>query len=177
MKKLFLLSIIILLASVSFAQRMTAEQYVETYSNWAVEEMQRVGIPASITLAQGLLESGFGNSRLATEGNNHFGIKCHKGWTGEKMYEDDDAANECFRKYKSAYESFKDHSDFLTTRSRYAFLFELDSDDYKGWAKGLKKAGYATNPQYANKLIELIERYELFRFDDENYTPPKMFAK
>jgi LysM repeat protein len=121
-------------------------------------------IPASITLAQGILESGSGNSSLALEGNNHFGIKCH-GWTGEKMYKDDDAKNECFRAYKNAGESYEDHSEFLTTYSRYAFLFEYEVTDYKSWAKGLKKAGYATSSTYPEKLIKIIEEMDLDQYD------------
>lgn len=146
-------------------QRQTTEEYIEKYRDLAVAEMHRTGIPASITLAQGILESGSGNSRLAKEGNNHFGIKCHKGWTGHTIHEDDDALNECFRKYPSAYDSYIDHSEFLMTRSRYAFIFEYERTDYKNWAKGLKKAGYATNPKYAPILIGLIERYNLQQFD------------
>ncbi len=144
--------------------RITVEQYITSYERVAVTEMGRTGIPASITLAQGILESEYGNSRLAVEGNNHFGIKCH-GWTGDEIYADDDAPNECFRKYPSALDSYHDHSAFLTTRGRYSFLFDLSSSDYKGWARGLKKAGYATNPAYADILIDLIERYDLFKYD------------
>ncbi len=147
------------------AQRMSTEEYIDTYKEMAVIEMIRSGIPASITLAQGILESGSGNSRLAREANNHFGIKCHKEWTGPSIRLDDDAPNECFRKYESPEMSFRDHTDFLRTRERYAFLFELDPTDYKAWARGLKKAGYATNPKYADILIDLIERYELYRYD------------
>ena len=130
----------------------------------AVAEMHRSGVPASITLSQGLLESGAGLSTLATEGNNHFGIKCHNDWQGETMLRDDDAKDECFRVYKSAAESFADHSRFLQ-RKRYASLFELDPTDYQGWAHGLKRCGYATDPTYAAKLIAVIERYGLYRYD------------
>ncbi len=126
--------------------------------------MSRVGIPASITLAQGCLESNNGNSTLAAKGNNHFGIKCHD-WTDKKIYHDDDARKECFRSYDSPYESYIDHSSFLTTRSRYASLFELKQHDYRGWAKGLKKAGYATSSKYATLLIQIIEDNELYRYD------------
>lgn len=126
--------------------------------------MYRAGIPASITLAQGLLESGAGTSELATEANNHFGIKCHGDWNGPTMGHDDDKPNECFRVYESAEQSFEDHSDFLL-RKRYAPLFELDITDYKGWAKGLKKCGYATSPTYAQKLTAIIERYGLYKYD------------
>lgn len=144
---------------------MTVEQYVNKYSAIAVEEMHRSRIPASITLAQGLLESGNGNSRLALEANNHFGIKCKKDWTGETIREDDDEAQECFRKYPAAIDSYRDHSDFLMKNQRYAFLFDLEPTDYKGWAKGLKTAGYATNPKYPELLINLIEKFNLQRFD------------
>ena len=127
--------------------------------------MKQWKIPASITLAQGLLESGAGRSDLAVNGNNHFGIKCN-GWTGRKTYHDDDARNECFRAYNSAYESFEDHSRFLASGQRYHSLFDLKTTDYKGWARGLKAAGYATNPQYADKLIEIIQLYKLYQYDD-----------
>ncbi len=135
------------------------------YEELAVSEMFRSGIPASITLAQGMLESDNGNSTLARKGNNHFGIKCHNGWTGGKIYHHDDSRNECFRKYKSAEDSYIDHSDFLMGSSRYAFLFELERTDYKGWAKGLKKAGYATSPKYADLLIKIIEDNKLHQYD------------
>jgi LysM repeat protein len=143
---------------------MSREDYVSTYASLAMREMVRSGIPASITLAQGCLESGNGNSRLARVANNHFGIKCHE-WDGKKIYHDDDRRNECFRVYASAYESYLDHSAFLSTRNRYAFLFELDTDDYKGWARGLKKAGYATARNYDKLLIEIIQDNELHRYD------------
>ncbi len=153
-----------LLLSVSVFSQMTAEQYIAKYAGMAVKEMKRSGVPASITLSQGMLESGNGNSYLAKEGNNHFGIKCHT-WTGDKIYADDDAKGECFRKYESVEDSYKDHSDFLKNNSRYHFLFELKITDYEGWAKGLKKAGYATSPTYAENLIKLIEKYELNKYD------------
>jgi len=143
------------------------EEYIAIYSDIAQDEMRSYGIPASITLAQGILESGSGKGRLSTEANNHFGIKCHKGWTGGKIYHDDDAAQECFRKYKNSKYSFRDHSEFLTGRKRYAGLFLLGKGDYEAWAKGLKKAGYATDRKYPQKLISLIERYQLYRFDNE----------
>jgi len=146
-------------------EKLTPLQYIELYKQIAVQEMHRTGIPASITLAQGLLESGNGNSRLATQGNAHFGIKCKKGWTGKTIIEDDDEANECFRAYDSAYQSYMDHSDFLMGNVRYAFLFEYDRTDYKSWANGLKKAGYATNPKYPTLLITIIERHELHKLD------------
>jgi LysM repeat protein len=146
--------------------RMNVQQYIEMYSAIAIQEMLRSRIPASITLAQGILESGNGNSRLAREANNHFGIKCKNTWNGPTIYEDDDAPQECFRKYESAIDSYKDHSDFLMNNTRYAFLFDLDPKDYKGWAHGLKKAGYATNPQYGELLITFIEKHKLYQFDD-----------
>ena len=147
-----------------FAQKITAEKYIETWKNLAISEMKRSGIPASITLAQGMLESSNGNSRLAAVANNHFGIKCH-GWEGETIYHDDDLKDECFRHYKNANESYLDHTDFLMSRSRYAFLFDYKSTDYKSWAKGLQKAGYATDPKYPQKLIDLIVRYDLYQHD------------
>ena len=164
MKKLAILFAFLLFPAAAWAQSVQ-EQYIQTYSQIAVEEMLRSGVPASITLAQGLLESGSGQSRLATEGNNHFGIKCHKGWTGRSMKHDDDARNECFRVYDSPEQSFRDHSDFLRYRDRYKFLFDLERTDYQGWAYGLKQAGYATDPKYAGKLIKYIEDYNLARFD------------
>ena len=142
-----------------------ATNYVDIWSDTAMREMRDYGIPASITLAQGLLESALGKGRLAMEGNNHFGIKCHTDWEGERIYHDDDRAQECFRVYEDASFSYRDHSLFLANRKRYAQLFTLDMDDYKGWARGLKKAGYATDPKYPKKLISLIERYGLDRYD------------
>lgn len=141
------------------------QAYIERYHQVAIREMQQYGIPASITLAQGILESGDGRSKLAVQANNHFGIKCHLEWEGERVYHDDDKDDECFRKYDHPEDSYRDHSLFLTTRDRYAFLFELRHDDYRAWAKGLQKAGYATNPQYADKLIHLIEEYHLHQYD------------
>lgn len=140
------------------------QDYVDKYKDLAIIEMRKYRIPASIILAQGLLESGAGTSTLATEGNNHFGIKCH-GWTGRTVYRDDDAQNECFRAYDTPLESFEDHSKFLTSSQRYRSLFQLSSTDYKGWAHGLKACGYATNPQYAYRLIEIIELYQLHQYD------------
>ena len=142
------------------------EDYINYYSNIAMDEMIQFKIPASITLAQGILESGSGKGRLAVEANNHFGIKCHN-WNGKKIYHDDDEEQECFRKYDNPEFSYRDHSLFLADRERYAFLFKLDKDNYKQWAKGLKKAGYATDPKYPQKLISLIERYELYKFDNK----------
>jgi LysM repeat protein len=140
-------------------------KYIEDYAAIAVEEMQHHKIPASITLAQGILESGSGKSQLASKSNNHFGIKCHSGWKGERVYHDDDTRGECFRKYQYVATSYKDHSAFLSKRKRYAFLFNYDSKDYKRWARGLKKAGYATDKKYPNKLISIIETYKLNEFD------------
>lgn len=164
-----LASVLMLLAMpvLTMAQRMTTEEYIAKYREDAIKDMVKTGVPACITLAQGILESESGNSKLAQEANNHFGIKCHKEWEGKTFHQDDDARDECFRKYSTVLESFDDHSDFLKTRSRYAFLFELDVTDYKGWAHGLKKAGYATNPNYAHKLIDLIERYNLEAINNE----------
>ena len=154
--------------------------YILEYKETAKDNMRRHGIPASITLAQGILESGAGRGTLCVEANNHFGIKCHTGWTGETVRHDDDSEQECFRKYKDPAESYNDHSLFLTTRGRYANLFKLDKDDYEGWAKGLKAAGYATDPKYPDKLIGLIVKYDLASYDAEvlnrPYTPlsPKL---
>jgi hypothetical protein len=155
--------------SVFAQQKMTREMYIDKYYMTAVREMNAHAIPASITLAQGILESGNGNSRLSVQANNHFGIKCHAVWDGPFIRHDDDAKQECFRKYASADESYRDHSLFLTTRNRYASLFELKPDNYKGWARGLKKAGYATSPTYASHLIRLIEDYNLDVYDSMNY--------
>lgn len=158
-------------------RRMTRKEYIETYKDDAISEMHRSKIPASITLAQAILESGDGNSPLAMYAKNHFGIKCHSTWTGETFTMDDDAKDECFRKYDHVLDSYKDHSDFLTTRGRYSFLFDLKITDYKGWAKGLKKAGYATNPKYADILIKLIETHNLDQFDNYAKVPPRKIAK
>jgi LysM repeat protein len=144
--------------------RFTTQDYIDQFKIPAVEQMNSHKIPASITLAQGILESGNGNSKLAREAKNHFGIKCHSTWTGDTFFQDDDKKNECFRSYNSVSDSYNDHSLFLK-RKRYAGLFELKMTDYKGWAKGLKSAGYATNPKYANLLIDLIEKYNLDKFD------------
>jgi LysM repeat protein len=174
MKKCFILAALFLVSILVFAQpvptpefpfKMTVQQYLEKYAPIAVEEMHRSRIPASITLAQGLLESGNGNSRLAIVGNNHFGIKCKKDWQGETLNEDDDAPQECFRKYKAPIDSYRDHSEFLRKSPRYAFLFDLELTDYKSWAHGLKKAGYATNPKYGDILIATIEKNNLQRYD------------
>lgn len=168
--KSFLIIIIFFIANTAKSQssgRMTREEYIRTYKNLAIAEMKRSGVPASITMAQACLESGDGNSRLAKKGNNHFGIKCHNDWKGKKIYHDDDEKNECFRKYNSVEESFRDHSNYLTGTPRYSFLFDLNPSDYKAWARGLKKAGYATNNNYANALIKIIEDYRLYELDDE----------
>lgn len=149
--------------------------YILQFKETAKDNMRRHGIPASITLAQGILESGAGRGTLCQTANNHFGIKCHNDWAGEKIYHDDDSEQECFRKYKDPADSYNDHSLFLTTRGRYAALFKLEKDDYEGWAKGLKAAGYATDPKYPDKLIGLIVNYELAQYDAEvlskAYTP------
>jgi LysM repeat protein len=170
MKRFLSLSFIFILVASSVAQTQPAEErysrldYISMYRGAAVKEMLISGVPASITLSQGILESGDGNSTLARKANNHFGIKCHE-WTGETFHMDDDAKGECFRSYKSVFDSYDDHSQFLKTRSRYAGLFQLDKTDYKGWAKGLKDAGYATNPKYPELLIKIIEENSLYQYD------------
>jgi flagellum-specific peptidoglycan hydrolase FlgJ len=145
----------------------TVNDYIANYKDVAMSNMKNYGIPASIILAQGILESGAGKSSLAVTANNHFGIKCHNDWKGESVLKDDDAAQECFRKYNDPAESFKDHATFLTGRNRYASLFELSKDDYEAWAKGLRLAGYATDPNYPQKLISYIESYELYQYDSQ----------
>lgn len=173
----------VLMASEAVAQepvKLSRKEYIEQFAPLAVEQQALYGIPASITLAQGVLESGNGNSRLATEANNHFGIKCGGTWEGPIIRHDDDAAQECFRSYSSAYESYVDHSLFLSERERYSDLFLLDPMDYKGWAHGLKAAGYATNPKYAELLIKIIEDYELYRYDTAllaDYVTPVVSAE
>ncbi len=165
MKKVVLISGLLFAFTAQAAnKKITREEYVNTWSGTAMENMINHKIPASITLAQGILESGSGNSDLARMANNHFGIKCHD-WKGATMYKDDDKKNECFRKYVNAAQSFADHSEFLTSRQRYANLFTLEITDYKAWSKGLKAAGYATNPRYPDLLIELIETLKLDEFD------------
>lgn len=151
--------------SIIAQNKISREEYISLYSHIAVNNMKQYGVPASITLAQAMLESDNGNSTLAVKANNHFGIKCHKGWTGATIFHDDDRKGECFRKYKNPEQSFNDHSLFLRGSKRYAFLFDLTPTDYKAWAHGLKKAGYATNPKYAELLIKIIEDNELYRFD------------
>lgn len=165
---------VLLLGCVSMgaqAQRRNAayNKYIKEYAPLAIEQMNKYRIPASITLAQGLLESGAGRSTLARKSNNHFGIKCH-GWKKRKVYYDDDEKGECFRAYGSVKDSYEDHSKFLKQGSRYAFLFKLKITDYKGWAKGLKKAGYATDRSYANRLITIIEDYDLYKYDSKGMT-------
>lgn len=168
MRKIF--AIIVITTAVTFGvmaeKKNPYQEYIDTYWEMAVEQQQAFGIPASITLAQGLLESRAGLSSLATEGNNHFGIKCHSTWTGDTLLRNDDAANECFRAYASAAESFADHSRFLKGR-RYQPLYENDVTDYAAWARGLKACGYATDPNYATRLITIIERYALYLYDTE----------
>ena len=171
MKKLILslLTITLCLAIQAQPRNKQYESYIKKYRELAVEEMKKYHIPASITLAQGLLESGAGKSELARKSNNHFGIKCGGDWRGKTVSHDDDARGECFRAYKHPKDSYEDHSKFLFGRPRYASLFKLKITDYKGWARGLKKAGYATNPRYADQLIGIIELYELYKYDEKNY--------
>jgi LysM repeat protein len=166
-RKLLVTIILISIGSnLSLAQKkITREEYISKYQELAQRQMSKYGIPASIILSQGILESGSGNSTLATKANNHFGIKCHSSWSGPRIYHDDDAKGECFRKYRSPENSYQDHSEFLRGARRYAFLFDLQPTDYKGWAHGLRKAGYATDPQYPQKLIKIIEEHKLFLLD------------
>ena len=168
MKRLFAFASLLILTKIGAQTWKTEDQYIQKFAPYAVEEMEKYKIPASITLAQGLLETGGGQSRLAREGNNHFGIKCKEDWTGKTMKHTDDAPNECFRVYNDPRESYEDHSKFLAYRKYYQNLFKLDMKDYKGWAHGLKKAGYATNPKYAYILIDKIQKYKLYEFDDTN---------
>ena len=167
MKNLIFFFLLIVYCLVSQAQTRNKqyEDYIKKYRELAVDEMKKYHIPASITLAQGLLESGAGQSTLARKSNNHFGIKCGSDWNGKTVSHDDDARGECFRSYKHPKQSYEDHSKFLTGRPRYASLFKLKITDYKGWARGLKKAGYATNPRYADQLIDIIELYDLDKYD------------
>ena len=172
MKYCIRLTLVVLLGVLPMAlqaQRRNSRynSYIKEYAPLAVEQMKKHKIPASITLAQGLLESGAGTSSLARKSNNHFGIKCHSTWRGKKVYYDDDAPKECFRAYRKVEDSYEDHSKFLTEGARYRFLFDLKITDYKGWAKGLKKAGYATDRSYANRLITIIEDYELYKYDSQ----------
>ena len=167
--KHILLLFLIASSLTAFAQKPYAskQEYIESHKDIAMKLMQDAGVPASIILGQACLESGYGNSELTVKGKNHFGIKCHNSWAGEKIYYDDDAKGECFRKYKKDDDSFVDHSDFLRHNKRYAKLFDLDPTDYKAWAKGLKAAGYATNPRYAELLIKVIEDNELYKYDKD----------
>jgi hypothetical protein len=171
LKGILCMSIIIFTNTSVYSQTQSPQEYIAKWKDVAILQMKLHQIPASITLAQGILESGSGNSNLATLANNHFGIKCHSTWTGKTYYQDDDEKDECFRKYKNAMQSFEDHSDFLKKR-RYEPLFKLKKTDYKGWAKGLKKAGYATNPKYPKLLIGLIERYQLELYDNVDFIEP-----
>ncbi len=180
MKKSFFLFSLLLLTKISAQSWKTEDQYIQRFATYAVEEMEKYKIPASITLAQGLLETGGGQSRLAQQGNNHFGIKCKEEWTGKTMTHTDDAPNECFRVYDDPRESYEDHSKFLAYRKYYQNLFKLDMMDYRAWAHGLKKAGYATNPKYAHILIAKIEKFKLYEFDKTNsnevlYTVLKLY--
>ena len=167
--RLLVIMAFLMLLLPAHAQRRNSRynEYIKQYAPIAVEQMKLHKIPASITLAQGLLESGAGQSQLARKSNNHFGIKCHNTWKGRRVYHDDDARGECFRAYRNPRDSYEDHSKFLKSGARYAFLFKLKITDYKGWARGLKKAGYATDPSYANRLITIIEDYELYKYDNE----------
>ena len=182
MKKLFVITLLMLVGAVSLgaAERQTREEYVEKYKAIAIAHMERYGIPASITMAQGILESDSGNSRLSLSSNNHFGIKCKKSWTGDRVYHDDDAKGECFRAYPSVEASYQDHADFLDQSPRYDSLFAYPSDDYRSWARGLKAAGYATAPDYAERLVKIIESMKLYLLDKENgnkiYTASKTAA-
>lgn len=162
---LFILFLVLPATIFSQTKQLSREEYIQKFRDLAVSEMKRSGIPASITLAQGCLESNNGNSRLSNEGNNHFGIKCKSTWAGKRIYHDDDAPNECFRQYKNAEESYLDHTDFLITNPRYSQLFALHVTNYKDWAIGLKKAGYATDPTYADRLIKIIEDNKLYVYD------------
>ncbi len=165
--KVFKNNLILILISFQSYSQSNIQIYIQQYQDIAVNHMHEYGIPASIKLAQGILESSYGTSKLAKESNNHFGIKCHKDWAGAVVYHDDDEKDECFRKYDFVEDSYLDHSLFLVNKERYSSLFELKKNDYKNWAKGLKKAGYATNPDYANKLIQLIETYNLSYYDNK----------
>ncbi len=169
LKLISLIGTLAVFTSVAYCERQqknTRQQYIDLYAQLAIQEMNEYHIPASITMAQACLESGDGNSSLAVGANNHFGIKCRNDWTGLSVRHDDDAKDECFRKYSSAIESFRDHSTFLTGGMRYQFLFDYDIKDYKKWAYGLKRAGYATDPQYPERLLKIIEEFQLYRLDE-----------
>jgi hypothetical protein len=170
--RFILTSICCITISLTVVAQYTREEYIRKYQLLAIEEMGRSGIPASIKMAQAVLESGNGNSELARKSNNHFGIKCKTGWKGQKAYHDDDERGECFRKYRSIEDSYRDHTTFLMTSPRYAFLFQLPKDDYKGWARGLKQAGYATARHYDNTLIKIIEDHKLYRLDFKQTIEP-----
>lgn len=164
----FLVGLSVLIGSMAFGgspQKNTRQEYIDIFAQLAIQEMNEYHIPASITMAQACLESGDGNSALAQEANNHFGIKCNSSWSGPSMRQDDEARNECFRKYTTAIESYRDHSKFLTGGMRYQFLFDYNISDYRKWAYGLKKAGYATDPQYPERLIKIIEEFQLHKLD------------
>ena len=175
MMRILFLGCLLITSFQLLAQQDKANAYIDKFKDIAIYEMQRTGVPAAITLAQGILESGYGESDLCKNSNNHFGIKCKLEWLGEKVYSDDDTKQECFRKYNEAKDSYKDHSDFLKTRPNYTNLFTLDPTDYEGWAVGLKKAGYATEKDYANRLISLINTYDLNNYSllalNKNYIP------
>lgn len=171
MRTLSIIFIFLFSAEAALCQQTTPEEYISEYKDIAISEMRRTGVPAAITLAQGLLESESGNSELLKRSNNHFGIKCKNTWSGPSVKHTDDSRNECFRAYKNAEDSYRDHSDFLKNNSRYAFLFNLEPTDYKDWAKGLKKAGYATNPRYADILIKNIEKYDLEKYTVDGILP------
>ncbi len=179
LQRFFFICFFLLAATGVLAQKKNARyvEYINKYSDLAVEQMKLHKIPASITLAQGLLESGAGRSELARKSNNHFGIKCGSSWRGRSVRHDDDARNECFRAYRNPRDSYEDHSEFLKRGARYAFLFKLEITDYKGWAKGLKKAGYATDPSYANRLITIIEDYDLYKYDRKGIYSKRKLSK
>jgi len=170
-----LLILFLILGHHLFSQNMSRSEYIERYKREAISQMKKYNIPASITLAQAILESADGNSELAKNSNNHFGIKCHSSWEGEKVYHDDDEEGECFRAYDNIEQSFEDHSKFLL-KERYADLFKLNIEDYKSWARGLKKAGYATNPDYAKHLIRIIEDNDLSQIDKGQLTEKHIYA-
>lgn len=174
---ILLLSFSILRAITCMSQSSNYDRYIDQYWSMAIEQMQKYNIPASITLAQGLIETRAGQSKLAVIANNHFGIKCSHGWTGPYILADDDRPNERFRSYGNARESYEDHSKFLMQNQRYRFLFNLDPKDYKGWAYGLKSAGYATNPAYADMLISVIENYRLYRYDSNKGINPRRIQR
>jgi LysM repeat protein len=170
-KRILILTLIFLSGTLLIAQpserKLSPREYVESHKDDAVKEMKLFGVPASVTLAQGMLESDNGNSDLAVYANNHFGIKCHEDWSGPTYVKDDDAKDECFRKYRTVLESYCDHSQFLRSRQRYAFLFDLKTTDYRGWAQGLKESGYATEPRYTERLLEIIEKNRLYLYDQD----------